>query len=81
MWKVLIADDEPKIRQGLKETLEGFGLPVHVCAEARNGIDALNKVKEFYPDIILLDICMPRLSGIRNSKNGNRMSGDHHFRI
>lgn len=65
MWKVLIADDEPKIRQGLKETLEGFGLQVHVCAEARNGIDALNKVKEFYPDIILLDICMPRLSGIQ----------------
>lgn len=41
MWNVLIADDEPKIRQGLRETMEGFGLPVSVCAEARNGADAL----------------------------------------
>ena len=65
MWNVLIADDEPKIRQGLRETMEGFGLPVSVCAEARNGADALKKIKEFHPDIILLDICMPKLSGIQ----------------
>lgn len=65
MWNVLIADDEPKIRQGLRETMEGFGLPVSVCAEARNGADALEKIKEFHPDIILLDICMPKLSGIQ----------------
>lgn len=65
MWNVLIADDEPKIRQGLRETMEGFGLPVSVCAEARNSADALEKIKEFHPDIILLDICMPKLSGIQ----------------
>lgn len=65
MWKVLIADDEPKIRQGLKETIEGFQLPVTVCGEARNGMDALEKIQEFAPDIVLLDICMPKLSGIQ----------------
>ena len=32
MWNVLIADDEPKIRQGLKNTLEPFDLP-YVCAQ------------------------------------------------
>lgn len=64
MWKVLIADDEPKIRQGLKNTLNAFSLPLHVCAEAKNGVDALEKAKEYRPDILLLDICMPRLSGI-----------------
>ena len=32
MWNVLIADDEPKIRQGLKNTLETFDLPLCVCA-------------------------------------------------
>lgn len=64
MWKVLIADDEPKIRQGLKNTLESFGLPIQVCAEARNGLEALEKAGEYQPDILLVDICMPKLSGI-----------------
>ena len=64
MWKVLIADDEPKIRQGLKNTLESFGLPIQVCAEARNGLEALDKAGEYQPDILLVDICMPKLSGI-----------------
>ncbi len=65
MWKVLIADDEPKIRQGLKKTLESFSMPLSVCAEAKNGMEALKKAKEQQPDILLVDICMPRLSGIQ----------------
>lgn len=65
MWKVLIADDEPKIRQGLKNTLEAFQLPLSVCGEARNGLEALEKAREEEPDILLVDICMPKLSGIR----------------
>lgn len=65
MWKVLIADDEPKIRQGLKETLEGFDLPVVVCGEAKNGLEALEKTEKIKPDILLIDICMPKLSGIK----------------
>lgn len=65
MWKVLIADDEPKIRQGLKATLEQFDLPVVVCGEAKNGLEALEKTREQEPDILLVDICMPKLSGIK----------------
>ena len=44
MWKVLIADDEPKIRQGLKSVLEEMKLPITVCAEARNGMEALENM-------------------------------------
>lgn len=65
MWKVLIADDEPKIRQGLKRVLEEMELSITVCAEARNGVDALKKAAEFHPDFFLVDICMPKLSGIQ----------------
>lgn len=65
MWKVLIADDEPKIRQGLKNTLETFELPIHICGEARNGFEAMEKAREIRPDILLVDICMPKLSGIQ----------------
>lgn len=65
MWNVLIADDEPKIRQGLKNALETFGLPIQVCGEAKNGVEALKKAEETRPDILLVDICMPKLSGIQ----------------
>lgn len=64
MWNVLIADDEPKIRQGLRKTLETFDLDLNIAAEARNGLDALEKAKEFRPDLMLVDICMPKMSGI-----------------
>ena len=61
----MIADDEPKIRQGLKSVLEEMKLPITVCAEARNGMEALEKIEQFQPDFILMDICMPKLSGIQ----------------
>ncbi|MDO4647735.1 MAG: response regulator [Eubacteriales bacterium] len=65
MWKVLIADDEPKIRQGLRITLESFNMPIEVCAEARNGVQALEETRRLRPDILLVDICMPKLGGIQ----------------
>ena len=40
----MIADDEPKIRQGLKSVLEEMKLPITFCAEARNGMEALEKI-------------------------------------
>ena len=47
----MIADDEPKIRQGLKSVLEEMKLPITVCAEARNGMEALEKISTgFYSD-------------------------------
>lgn len=76
MWKVLIADDEPKIRQGLKRTLETFQLPISVCAEAKNGLEALEKTKENRPDILLVDICMPKLSGIQFLEEIRKLSLD-----
>lgn len=65
MWKIVIADDEPKIRQGLKELVESFGLPLKVCGEAKNGLEALRLIKEERPDIALVDICMPKLNGLQ----------------
>ena len=40
-------------------------MPLCVCAEAKNGLEALEKAKEYEPDILLVDICMPKLSGIK----------------
>ena len=70
MWKVLIADDEPKIRQGLKSVLEEMKLPITVCAEARNGMEALEKIEQFQPDFILMDICTRGTALVKNRVHG-----------
>lgn len=58
--KVLIADDEPNIVTSLEFLMERNGYEVRV---ARNGEEALACVDSFKPDLILLDVMMPHLSG------------------
>jgi DNA-binding response OmpR family regulator len=58
--KILIADDEPNIVVSLEFMMKQRGYEVRV---ANNGHDALAAVGEFRPDLILLDVMMPRLSG------------------
>jgi response regulator NasT len=60
--RVVIADDESIIRLDLKEILEGDGYLV--VGEAARGDDALAMIKEYTPDLALLDIKMPGLDGI-----------------
>lgn len=63
-WKILIADDEPKIRRGLHAEIERMDLPVSVCAEAEDGERALEAVERFRPDILLVDVNMPFMNGL-----------------
>jgi DNA-binding response OmpR family regulator len=58
--KVLIADDEPNIVVSLEFLMRQKGYDVRV---ATNGEDALRAVGEFGPDLILLDVMMPRMNG------------------
>jgi DNA-binding response OmpR family regulator len=58
--RILIADDEPNIVVSLEFLMKQMG---HVVRVASTGEDALNAVREFSPDLILLDIMMPRMSG------------------
>ncbi len=64
MWKALIADDEPKIRRGLKSFITSFGLGIEVVAEAEDGETALGLAKELDPDIMFVDVRMPFMSGL-----------------
>lgn len=59
--KILIVDDEKDIRDLLEYRLEAEGYEV---AKARDGEEGLRKAKEFHPEIILLDIMMPKMDGI-----------------
>lgn len=64
MWKVLIADDEPKIRRGLASLISSFGLDLEVVAEAEDGETAIGLARERDPDIMLVDVRMPFRSGL-----------------
>ena len=63
-WKILIADDEPKIRRGLHAQIDKLNLPCEVCAEAEDGEIALEAAERLRPDILLVDINMPFMNGL-----------------
>ena len=61
--KILVADDHAVVREGLKQLLTSQP-DMDVVGEARDGEEALEKAKALRPDVTLLDIAMPRLSGL-----------------
>jgi DNA-binding NarL/FixJ family response regulator len=61
--RVLIADDQPLIRSGLHAVFDGVP-DIVVVGEARHGIQAVQSVKTLRPDVVLMDINMPRMDGI-----------------
>jgi AmiR/NasT family two-component response regulator len=64
--RILIAEDETIIRLDLRELLERAGF--EVCAEARDGEEAIELAREQEPDLALLDVKMPRLDGIEAAR-------------
>ena len=64
--RVLIAEDETIIRLDLKELLERAGF--EVCAEARDGLEAVELARSEAPDVAVLDVKMPRLDGIEAAR-------------
>jgi two-component system, response regulator PdtaR len=64
--RVLIAEDETIIRLDLAEMLERAGF--EVCAQARDGIEALELARSAQPDVAVLDVKMPRLDGIEAAR-------------
>ena len=64
MYRVIIADDEPVIRRGLRETIEWDALGLEVAGEAADGAEALKLIREIRPEILITDIRMPEMDGI-----------------
>jgi DNA-binding NarL/FixJ family response regulator len=63
MIKVVIADDHTLVRQSIRSLLEK-SLEVKVLGEASNGQEAVDIVQSLHPDLLILDLSMPGLSGL-----------------
>lgn len=64
MYRVMIADDEERIRNGIAKIIQHFDIGLHVCATVKNGTEALESVRIHRPEIIIIDINMPLLNGL-----------------
>lgn len=65
MYKVIVVDDEPLIRRGLREKVDWNSLGFEIAGEAANGLDALTLSASVHPDIIITDMKMPVMDGIK----------------
>lgn len=72
--RVLIADDHTLLRRGLVKLLE-LTEDIVVVGQALNGLEAINLVAKLRPDVILMDVNMPRLNGIRATRIINERYG------
>lgn len=69
--RVLLADDHSIVRRGLRGLVEAAGLKV--VAEAADGLEAVRLCEEQHPDIMILDISMPKLSGIEVASRAQKL--------
>jgi len=61
--RILLVDDHPIVRQGLRTLLEGR-TGWEVVGEASDGVEALDKVESLQPDVVVLDVTMPKMNGL-----------------
>ena len=73
MKKVLVVDDDITFVAGIKATLDSARYTV---GSAANGLEALDSIKESKPDLILLDMMMPKMDGIEFLKEMNKKYGE-----
>lgn len=62
--KLLIADDDQQIREGIQEAIDWSALGVHTTAIASNGIEALRWFQDHLPEIVITDVRMPGMDGL-----------------
>ena len=63
--KVLLVDDEIMIREGFKHLFDWNAHDCEVVGEAADGMEALNRIDSLHPDIVIMDINIPIMSGLK----------------
>jgi DNA-binding NarL/FixJ family response regulator len=74
MTRVLIADDSHSLRSALCKLIGEH--PGWVCAEALNGRDAINKIQQLAPDILILGLSMPVMDGLEAARTISKLLPD-----
>src|SRR5215469_17365510 len=65
--RLLIVDDHEAVRRGIRSLVSSRS-DWSICGEAVDGVDAVDKIKELRPDIVLMDISMPRMDGVHATR-------------
>ena len=73
--EVLVADDHKLVREGIVNLL-GFYEEIKVIGEAKDGLETVQKVRDNFPDLVLLDLNMPRMNGIDTVKKIKEITPD-----
>ncbi len=76
--RILVADDDSTIRKLLKRLLEDHP-QWEVCGEAVDGLDAVAKTEELAPDVVILDLGMPRMNGLQAAREISRRNPGFHL--
>ena len=71
---ILVADDNDIVRTVIRFFLETKGF--EICGEAADGVDAIEKAQQLKPDLIVLDVAMPRMNGVEAASVLKRMMPD-----
>jgi DNA-binding NarL/FixJ family response regulator len=71
--RILIVDDHPAIRQMLRSWLE-LNPDWQVCGEASDGLEAVAKTTDLHPNVIIMDLDMPRLNGLEATRRIHKLS-------
>ena len=66
MVRVLLAEDHKLVRQGTRMYLEGMG--VEVVGEAANGVEAVRLTRALHPEVVVMDVHMPELTGVEATR-------------
>jgi CheY-like chemotaxis protein len=62
--RILVADDHEIVREGIRTLISRSGRGWEICGEASDGEEAIERVRTLRPDVVILDITMPKLSGL-----------------
>ena len=76
MYQLLIVDDEPLVQAGIRSMLNWNEMNIDICGTAMNGQAALKIIEETSPDIVITDIKMPVMSGLKLAKVCRERYGD-----
>lgn len=64
LYRIILVDDEEEVRKGIIRKIDWENLGFQVVGDAENGEDALEKIEQLEPDVVMTDIRMPYMDGL-----------------